>query len=195
MRTRKQKGNRGFTLIEVMIASFIFIMILGVILNIYLSGSEMYENNKLQADLQAQARLALNAMVAELSNATKTTLPLGQSPPNLLIPAAPGNDNMTFYLPVYVIDAITLKPRVNINATGLIQWDNTPINYQHNANQRTLVRVSNAAQTVLARDVSSVQFANVSNYEIRVTLTLSKATPTKRRNITITLSSVIRLRN
>jgi len=195
MRTQKQKGNRGFTLIEVMIASLIFIMILGVILNIYLSGSEVYENSKLQADLQSQARLALNAAVAELSNATKTTAPVGQSPPNLSIPAAPGNDNMTFYLPAFVQDPITLKPRVSLNANGTIVWDNTPIVYQYNANQRTLVRVSNAVQTILARDVSAVQFVNVSNFEMGVILTLSKATPTKQRNITITLSSLIRLRN
>jgi len=191
---QKQNRNRGFTLIEVMIASFIFLMILGVLLNIYISGSEVYENNKIQADLQAQARMGLNSVVNELSNATKTTAPVGQSPPNLYIPPAPGNNTITFYLPTYVLDTITLKPRVSINANGIIIWNNTPIVYQYDSGQRTLARVSNGVQTILARDVTSVQFLNVSSTEISVALTLSKATP-KQRNITITLSSIIRLRN
>jgi prepilin-type N-terminal cleavage/methylation domain-containing protein len=198
MKTRiliKQKGKRGFTLTEVMIASFIFIMILGTILNIYISGSEVYENSKLQADLQAQARLALNSISAELANATKTTPSVGQSPPNISIPPAPGNNNMTFYLPTYVLDPVTQKLRVSINSSGTIQWDNnTPINYQYNSNQHTLVRVANGAQTILAHDVSSVQFNNVSNYEVGTTLTLNKSTP-RGRNISITLSSIVRLRN
>jgi len=191
---QKQNRNSGFTLIEVMIASFIFIMILGVILNIYLSGSEVYENSKIQTDLQAQARMGSNSMVNELSNATKTTPPGGLTFPNILIPPAPGNNTITFYLPTYIMDVITLKPRVSINSTGIIAWNNTPIIYQFNSNQRTLVRVSNGVQTILARDVSSVQFINVSGTEISVVLALSKTTP-KQRNITITLSSIIRLRN
>jgi len=194
MHKRNQKREKGFTLVEVMIASFIFLMILVVLLNIYISGSEVYENNKIQADLQAQARMGLNSVVNELSNATKTTAPVGQSPPNLYIPPAPGNTTMTFYLPTYVIDAVTLKPRVSINANGIIIWNNTPIVYQYDAGQRTLARVSSGVQTILARDVSAVQFANVSNFEISASLTLSKLTP-KQRNITITLSSIIRLRN
>jgi len=191
---QKQNRNRGFTLIEVMIASFIFLMILGVLLNIYISGSEVYENNKIQADLQAQARMGLNSAVNELSNATKTTPPGGLTFPNILIPSAPGNNTITFYLPTYVLDTITLKPRVSINANGIIIWNNTPIVYQYDSGQRTLARVSNGVQTILARDVTSVQFLNVSSTEISVALTLSKATP-KQRNITITLSSIIRLRN
>ena len=194
MLTLKQKGNRGFSLVEVMVASLIFLMILGTILNIYISGSEVYENNKIQTDLQAQARMGLNSMVNELSNATKTTPPGGLTFPNILIPPAPGNTTMTFYLPTYVIDGVTLKPRVSINANGIIAWNNTPIVYQYDAGQRTLARVSNGVQTILARDVSAVQFANVSNFEISASLTLSKLTP-KQRNITITLSSIIRLRN
>jgi len=191
---QKQNRNRGFTLIEVMIASFIFLMILGVLLNIYISGSEVYENNKIQADLQAQARMGLNSVVNELSNATKTTPPGGLTFPNILIPPAPGNNTITFYLPTYVLDTITLKPRVSINANGIIIWNNTPIVYQYDAGQRTLARVSSGVQTILARDVTSVQFLNVSSTEISVVLTLSKMTP-KQRNITITLSSIIRLRN
>jgi len=194
MLTLKQKGDRGFSLVEVMVASLIFLMILGTILNIYISGSEVYENNKIQADLQAQARMGLNSMASELSNATKINPPGGVTFPNIFIPPAPGNTTMTLYLPTYVIDMVTLKPRVSINAAGGIVWNNTPIVYQYDAGQRTLARVSNGVQTILARDVASVQFTNVSSTEINVTLTLSKLTP-KQRNIIITLSSVIKLRN
>lgn len=195
MLTLKQKGTRGFSLVEVMVASLIFLIILGTILNIYISGSEVYENNKIQADLQAQARMGLNSMTSELSNATKTTPPIGASPPNIFIPAAPGNNTMTFYLPVLVQDPITFKPRVSISAGGAIVWNsNVPVVYQYDSGQRTLFRTSGGAQTVIARDVASVLFTNVSNFEVMVVLTLSKNTP-RGRSISTTLSSIIRLRN
>lgn len=195
MHAQKQKKERGFTLVEVMVASLIFLIALGTILNIYISGSEVYENNKIQTDLQAQTRLALNFMSGELANATKTTAPIGQSPPNISIPAAPGNNTMTFYLPVFVQDPITFKPRVSISAGGIIVWDSAnPIVYQYNAGNRTLLRTVGGTQTVVARDVASVQFTNASSFEVMVALTLSKNTP-RGRSISSTLSSIIRLRN
>lgn len=195
-----QKWNRGFSLIEILVASFIFIIVLGIILNIYISGSDIYENTKYQADLQAQARLALNSMASELANATRTTPPVGQSPPNLWIPSAPNNNNITFYLPAYVLNEVTQKLQVSINANGVIQWDNTPLSYQFVSGQGTLTRTAGGIQTILARDVTSVQFINsaidTSLYanEIRIILTLTKTTP-RQRSITITLSSLVRLRN
>lgn len=191
---KESTDARGFTLTEVLIAIAIFVLALGAMMNIYISGIRTWETTRELADLQAQARLAMNTMVTELRNATRTST---QNPsPNLTIPSAPNNKNINFRLP-----GDNNGDGFLTDANGDIEWDtNNPIDYQYIPGQMTLRRLEKGMQTILSRDVQDVQFIDVtidptlSIYELRIILALQKTTA-RQRNITVTLSSFVRLRN
>ena len=190
----KQKFNSGFTLVEILVASAIFVVMLGIMYGIYISGLDVYGTGSYQVDLQAQARLALNYMVLELRNATRTS---AQNPsPNLSIPSVPNNKQIHFYLPQDK-DGDGLIT----DANGEIEWDtNNQIDYQFIPSQKILRRLEKGDQKIFASDVSDVQFMDInidhtlSIGELKIILTLSKTTP-RHRNISITLSSNVALRN
>lgn len=189
-----QKNNAGFTLIEILISSAIFIAVLGIIYSIYVSGFEVWDVERYQADLQAQARSALNSMVTELRNTTRTST---QNPsPNLSIPSTPNNKSIHFYLP-----GDKNNDGLITDANGAIEWiTNSPIDYQYIPGQKELRRLEKGNQTILAQDVSDVEFIDITIdptlfiNELKIILTLNKTTP-HQRNVSITLSSIIRLRN
>lgn len=187
-------NNRGFTLMEILVASAILVLVLGVLYGIYFSGLDIWDTVKLRTDLQAQARVALNLMVAELRNATRTST---QNPsPNLIIPSVPNNKDIQFHLPQDKDGDGKIT-----DANGIIEWDtNSTIQYQYIPGLKRLRRLENGVQTVLSQDVSDIQFIDINIdptlniSEIKIILALSKLTP-KQRNVSVTLSSIISLRN
>jgi len=190
----KQKGNSGFTLVEALVVSSIFIVTLGMIYGVYISGFDVWDVQRYQADLQAQARVALNYMVSELRNATRTST---QNPsPNLSIPSTPNNKQIIFHLP-----EDKNGDGLITDANGDIEWDtNDPIKYEYIPGQKELRRLEKGVKRILAREVSDVQFIDTSIdstlhiNELKIILTLSKTTPRK-RNVAVTLSSIVALRN
>jgi prepilin-type N-terminal cleavage/methylation domain-containing protein len=197
MALRKTKGLSGFTLIEVLIASALATMVIAIIYSIYAAGSDIWEIKRYQTDLKAQGRQVISNMASELRKTTRTSL---QSPsPNLIIPAYPNNNNITFYLP-QVANNTVVTDAVN----GTIVWDiNNTIQYVFDLGQKVVRRVETidpAGNRTMANDVTNIQFIdnsiNSSLYldELKVQVTLAKTTP-RQRNISTTLSSVIKLRN
>jgi prepilin-type N-terminal cleavage/methylation domain-containing protein len=190
----KNKSKSGFTLVEILIVTAISLVVGGMILRIYISSSNIWDENVLQADLQARARNALNFMVNELRNATRTST---QNPsPNLSIPSTPNNKSIHFHLPEdkdgnsYITDA-----------DGDLEWDtNDSIDYQYVPGQKILRRLEKGEQVILANNVSDVQFIDAgidsSLYldELKIILTLQKSTP-KQRSVSVTLTAMVNLRN
>jgi len=192
--SKKQNSVYGFTLVEVLIASAISIVTIGLMLGIYMAGNDFWEIKKSQAELQAQARIALDQMSSELKRTTRTST---QNPsPNLDIPSQPNNKNIDFCLP-----ADNDGDGLITDAAGNIEWDtNSIIKYQYIPGQKELRRLENGNSRILAADVSDVEFidANIDSQlaltELRINLTLSADT-SRKRAITTTLSSTIQLRN
>lgn len=194
---RKTKDLSGFTLIEILIASALAVMVIAIIYSIYAAGSDIWEIKRYQTDLNAQGRQVISAVISELRKTTRTSL---QAPsPNLIIPASPNNNNITFYLPQVTNSSVVT------NATdGAIVWDmNNTIQYVFDSGTKELRRIEMidpAGNRTMAHDITSIQFIdnsiNGSLYlnELKVLLTLAKTTP-RQRNISATLSSVIKLRN
>jgi len=190
----KRKANLGFTLVEILVVSVIFIVVLGIMYGIYISGLDVYETGSYQADLQAQARIALNYMVSELRNATRISI---QNPsPNLSIPSVPNNKQIYFYLP-----EDKDHDGLITDANGQIEWDtNNKIHYQYIPGQKIIRRLEKGKEIIFARDVSDVQFIDIdidhalSINELKIILTLNKITP-RHRNISVTLTSIVALRN
>ncbi len=185
---------RGFTLIELLVGMVIFLVVLGLIYAIYFSGQDLWEMERDKLDLQAGARTAVTQMANELRKATRVS---SQAPsPNALIPAAPNNTQITFYLPRDA-DADTVPDIAN----DQIVWNiNSPIVYRYVPAQKELRRLENGVEKVLARDVADVRFSDAGIdgslflNEIKVALSLGKTT-TKKRNVAFNLTSTIRLRN
>ncbi len=192
--SKKQSSVSGFTLFEVLIASAISMVTIGLMLGIYMAGNDFWEIKKSQAELQAQARIALDQMSSELKRTTRTST---QNPsPNLDIPSQPNNKNIDFCLP-----ADNDEDGLITDAAGNIEWGtNNVIKYQYIPGQRELRRLEKGNIKILASDVSSVEFidadidSQLSITELRINLTLSMDTSHK-RTITTTLSSTVQLRN
>lgn len=195
----KFKNSSGFTLVEAIISVAISVIIIAAIYSVYKAGNDIWDVKRIQADLQAEGRTAMVEMTEELKQTT-----LSQT----VIPAAPGNTNILFHLPLSSWNGTNTVLSIN-NATGALMWDAADTIQYQLANdvitgQKILVRLQTNATTntnrTLARDASSVQFANyvINNQlylnELKIILTLSKITP-KQRNISITLSSIVRMRN
>ncbi|MFH1678399.1 MAG: hypothetical protein ABH914_02135, partial [Candidatus Omnitrophota bacterium] len=147
-----------------------------------------------QADLQAQARNALRYMVTELRNATRTST---QNPsPNLSIPSEPNNKQIQFYLPEDKDENGLIT-----DANGQIEWGTSNmIHYQYIPGQKELRRLEKGEQKIFARNISDVQFIDINIDsslaidELKIVLTLGKVTK-KNRNLSVTLTSIVALRN
>ena len=194
----KQNNNTGFqtgfTMVEALVASAIFIATLVIIYGIFFSGLDVWGTGSAQADLQAQARTALNYMLSELRNATRTSTQVPS--PNLSIPPLPNNYDITLYLPED-IDGDGLIT----DANGQIEYNTgNPIQYRYFLAENEIRRLDNFGQTVFARDVADIQFIDInidptlSLNELRIILTLNRTTE-RQRSISITLSSIVALRN
>lgn len=190
----KKRNNLGFTLIEILLTSTVLILVLSLMYSIYFAGLDAWDAARLKADLQAQARAAMNFMVSELRNATRTS---SQNPsPNASIPSTPNNKSMQFHLPEDKDDDGLIT-----DSNGNTEWNtNDTIQYQYIPGQKLLRRLEKGEQRILSQDVSDVQFIDIGidpalyMNEIKIILTLDKMTP-KQRNISIILTSIVKLRN
>ena len=176
-------------------ATAISVIMFGMLYGVYSSGVNIWEISSSQTDLQAQARNVLNFMSSELKNAT-----MHHASANLIIPIPTDPTNtkhsIRFCLPVYTSGS------VSIDANGETVWDTANfIDYQIIPAQKQLIKyVAGIEQRVIANDVSGVQFIDATIdtslllNELRIIITLNKTTP-KQRNVSITLSTTVALRN
>jgi len=194
---KKTKYLLGLTLIEILIASALTTIVIIIIYSIYAAGNDIWEIKRYQTDLKAQGRQVISEVVTELRKTTRASF---QAPsPNLIITAYPNNNNITFYLPQVANNSVVT------NATdGSIVWAmNNTIRYVFDSSTKSVKRLETidpAGNRTMAHDVTNIQFIdnsiNGSLYldELKVLVTLAKTTP-RQRNISTTLSSVIKLRN
>ncbi len=183
----------GFTLVETMVAGTI-LMSMSLLAALWLTGvSDLWWTAHSQSEARTVSHLAVNRLVAELRSGTRRA---GGSPPNAVIPAAPGNIQVTFFLPADLDGNGTI-----IDAIGEIEWDNAnPVQYVHVPAQLQLQRLQGGLTRVLADGVQSATFEDATVNpallpdEIRVTLTLQRRTP-RGRTVSATSVETLKLRN
>ena len=170
-------GKDGFTLVEVLIATFIFLILSTIMLLFFMQGSNTSLMVSSQSDLRSIGRNALDYMTQEMRSTSVS---------NVIIPAAPNNTSITFFIPKDIDGNGSI-----INSAGITEWDTSG---------GQLRRTSQGVTRVLATDVSSIQFENKSmdsslgDSEIKVTLTLSRRV-LQGRMVSVPLVYIIKLRN
>lgn len=185
--------SQGFTLVETMVAGTLLVS-LSLIATLWLTGvSDLWWTTTTQSDVRSTTQQALSRMVSELRSATRTA---AGSPPNAVIPAAPGNTTLTFYLPADLDNNGLI-----IDALGNTEWNAaTPVQYAYVPAQRRLIRTQAGQQVILATDVTAVAFEDASlnptlyPNEVKITLTLQRLTP-QRRTVSATAAEIVKLRN
>ncbi|MDD5730843.1 MAG: prepilin-type N-terminal cleavage/methylation domain-containing protein [Candidatus Omnitrophica bacterium] len=189
MRTMK-----GLTLVEVLVATAIGVVIMGIMITTYLSSTDLYESQNTLIDLQSRARNAIIFMTTELKNATRTSA--ANPSPNLSIPSTPNNKDIQFYVP-----EDKNGDGLITDSNGLIEWDtDNKIQYQYVPGLEELRRLEKGNQYKIAQNVSDIRFIDASVdsslaiNEVRIILTLSAISP-RRRLFTVTQTGIVRLRN
>ncbi len=188
-----RQKSRGFTLVETIVAGGILLS-MGLVMTMWLTGAmDLWWTTNAQTYVRNHAQQSMSRMTNELMSATRTA---PTRPPNILIPAAPNNTTITFYLPAD-LDGNGLI----IDNIGNTEWNLAgPVQYLLDANARKLLRTQGGQQTVIANDVLSVRFedaaidASLYANEVRVTLVVQAKTP-QGRNVQAASTEVVRLRN
>ena len=176
-----------------MVAGAILVSI-GLLVVRWLTGvSELWWTATTQSETRTAVQQAVSRMTSELKAATRTGSP---TPPAISIPAAPNNTQVTFYLPTDVDGDGTI-----VDASGNTEWDAAnSIQYVYDAPSKQLRRVRGAQTVILAHDVTSATFNDVSidaslfANELKITLTLQTTTP-QHHTLSATSTEIVKLRN
>ena len=187
-------NNQGLTMLEMMIASLIFLMIVGSLFGALINAMDYWEFSVVTSDLQSNGQLAMNLMIKELRSATRTA---GSTPPDAgVLGTPPNNQGMLFYLPGDIDGDGTI---VDV-ATGDTEWLPNIVQYLYDPAKQQIVRTTMGTQKVLANNVTDIHFddwnTDVSLFrdEIKITLELRKST-SKGRPVVYSAVSTVKLRN
>lgn len=147
--------DRGFTLVELLVGSSLFLVLSATLFSTVLSGANSAKNNRQYNDLNEEARLLLNRMSRELREAQEI---VAVSNPG----AAVSSSGTALYSSYYTANAngdVSLTFDVDFNGNGTIE-PNAPdpeeLTYKYDrANRRVLLLASGEELPVLAGNVES----------------------------------------
>src|SRR3989338_1871788 len=101
---RTGSGRRGLSLVELAVGATIAAGIILTVLKFMTAHMELWETSSTQSQLRSQLQHTMNQVARELQQATRAAATI---PPDLNVPVAPGNTQVTFFLPTaQVIDAV-----------------------------------------------------------------------------------------
>lgn len=173
------KKGRGFTLIEVLVAVFLFSIISAAIFSVLSTGRKSFDSEESQIGVQQAARNGLDSMIKELRQAGVSTI--------TGVPADGANyTSITFQIPVSIAAAgITWSSNVQYMIGGL--------------NGRQLLRIQSGNQKVLANNISALAFtrsaANPNVVNLSITAQKNTFPGFTARQSIITITSSVKFRN
>ncbi len=190
---RRRNQQTGLTLTELLVAGGVVAIGSFIMLSFLLNQINFLEVSGASTEVRSWTQLAVNTVRQEVRHATRTA---AGSPPNISIPAAPNNTNVTFYVATDQDGNGTIT-----DAAGTIEWDvANPIQYLYVPASRQLVRIAGGLTRVVANNVTEARFedqtmdASLQNDELKVRLTLESTTP-HQRTVSATTTTIITLRN
>ncbi|MFH0827481.1 MAG: hypothetical protein V1923_06350 [Candidatus Omnitrophota bacterium] len=191
---RGLKGQKGLTIMEMLMATLILTIVGTLTTLFFIQGSNLWESITGQSDLRSVARNALTYMSQELRNATRTGT--GNPSPNMAIPSKPNNHSIGFYLPAD-LDGNGLI----IDTLGATEWDTSnKIHYQYVPGQNMLRRLEKGNQFIISHEVANIEFednsidSSLAINEVRIKLTLQRILP-QNKIASVTMASIVKLRN
>ncbi len=138
------KSSRAYTLVEVLVSFFIFAMISGSAVTVFMSSTDLWKINNVKLELQQELRKSMDWMNIDLLQAGASTM--------TNVPA-----NGTWYT------TITFNTATGVTE-GSTTWSSNTIQFVlGGSSSNQLQRVSGAATKVIAQDVKSLQFRRQSS--------------------------------
>lgn len=150
---------RGFTLVEIMVTSVV-LAILIVSLFLVLS---IGQRSWLSADVSIQLRQEIARGIINMGQELKES-----SPAKINLTLNSSSNSITFKIPNDNNGDGSV-----VDASGNIEWSQN-ITYSLNASSQVIRAVSGGATTILANNITSLQFTRIQNEVIRINITASK---------------------
>lgn len=170
----KRKSEKGMTLVELLVAAFVFSLVMGLTALTLRGGQEQARYTETRMHLDESLRQALYQMNLDLREAAPSRTTLGN-----------GGASLTIQTPAAVSNS------------GNITWSNA-LTFQVGGNGRQLVKTDagTGQTTVLANDIQSVTFTAAGNpmATIQYVLTARRAL-WNGRNLSASSTGEARLRN
>jgi prepilin-type N-terminal cleavage/methylation domain-containing protein len=180
---------RAMTLIEILIVAAILAVLVGILSVALLQARSVFLVADVLASLQADSRLAMNNVVAELRSTARTQIAIIQNSP------AAGTDTIVYHLPADVnADEI---PDI---ASDILQWDAAAVTIAINPANRQLLKTVGGNTTILANNIKRINFlshaldASLALDELKITIE-SEKTSREGRTYNFVSTSVINMRN
>jgi prepilin-type N-terminal cleavage/methylation domain-containing protein len=156
-RVRDRDGQRGFTLVELLVASMMFLVLSTALFTTVLTGTAQVKNGREYNDLNEEARVLLNRMSRELREAQDVTA--------VTNPGAAVNGSGTplysgYYAQAAADSSVTFQ--VDFDGDGTVEataTDPEVLTYKYDrANRRVLLLASGQTLPVLAGNVESFTY-------------------------------------
>ncbi len=173
MKEKKRKANSGTTLIEVIVVVSILSVFSIFLVSLVITSQNAWLVQNTSVPVRAEAKRTVEAMVKELREGDLT------APGGIVIGGA-NNSQITFSVPNQV------------SQVGILSW--RQIQLSHDTAAQEIVRTENGVNTVLGRNVTSLQFLLTNNI-ITAIVGTQKTMSGGTTNIQSTLTSQIKLRN
>lgn len=169
---RRLKGQKGFTLPEVLVTVFIFSIIVGASTTLLLIGMDSWQVNEVKIELQQELRKGMDWIAKDLRQAGSASI--------VNVPPASTQPDITFAVASGVVGSA-------------INWS---ANIQYVINSGQLQRVQGGTTRLIARNMTLLQFtrgASTPNI-VEVTLQAQRNSP-RGHPVTDTLDFQVKLRN
>lgn len=154
---------RGFTLVEILVTS----VILGILIVALFLVLSIGQRSWLSADVTIQLRQDIARGILSMGQELKET-----SPAKINLTLNGSSNSITFEIP-----QDTNGDGLVVDTAGNIEWSPN-ITYSLNASNQILRTVSGGASTILANNITSLQFSRIQDKVIRINITAAKTSGT-----------------
>lgn len=173
MKKKSQKANSGVTLIEVMVVTAILSVFSTFLVSLLMTSQNAWLIENTSVPVRAEAKRTVETIVKELREGDPTA-------PGGITIGGPNNSQITFSVPDQV------------SQTKILSW--RQVQFSHNSVTQEVTRTEKGNDTVLGRNVTSLQFS-LANNVITTTIGAQKTIPGGTATIQSILTSQIKLRN
>lgn len=174
--------KNGYTLVEILISFFIFMVISGGIFLSFISGTSTWYSSDAQIELQQELRKAIGYIADDLKLSGSSQLYVDSS----LTQPFPANG--------VSYSSIAFLVNQGITGSGAINWSSSPVSYTLSGNQ--VIRTNGTNSTIVANKITGINFTRSATLPYIVNIVLSaQKTAQSGRTVNSSLNTGIAVRN